>query len=129
CSKTRNLRTVNSSTSSAPKRAFLIARRPTARRPTASAPMATAPNAAAPSASANSRAAGTALDWPVSSRAIDDLHRVSNSDDRIYLFGAVMGAIHERATDSFQDTRRRLVPRALSACRHDRAGPAGLRSA
>jgi uncharacterized protein DUF6538 len=43
CSTTRNLPTVNSSTSSAPKRAFFITERPTTRLPIASAPMATAP--------------------------------------------------------------------------------------
>src|SRR6202043_2816824 len=76
CSTTRNLRTVNSSTSSAPSRAFLISRRPTTRRPIASAPMATAPNAAAPSASANRPAAETALDCPGNSGAICDLHQL-----------------------------------------------------
>jgi hypothetical protein len=70
---TRNLRTVNSSTSNAPKRAFLISRRPTKRRPIATAPTATAPSAAAPAASANRLAVETALDCPVVSRLIRDL--------------------------------------------------------
>jgi len=72
-SATRNLRTRNSSTSSAPKRAFLITRRPTARRPIANAPIASAPNAAAPSASANRWVATRGLDWLAASRAIGDL--------------------------------------------------------
>ncbi len=62
CSMTRSLRTVSSSTSSVPKRAFLIERRPTARWPIASAPTAIAPKAAAPSASARRLVAGAALE-------------------------------------------------------------------
>src|SRR4029077_17580486 len=75
-STTRNLRTVNSSTSSTPHRALLIARPPNARRAMANAPMATAPNAAAPNASANRLVAGTVLDCRITSRAMCDLHRL-----------------------------------------------------
>src|ERR1700726_647384 len=71
----RSLRTLSSSTSSDPKRARLITRRPTARRPMANAPMATAPNAAAPGAIAIRLVAGAALNGLVTSRAICDLFR------------------------------------------------------
>jgi len=71
CSTTRSLRTVKSSTSSAPIRAFLMTRRPTATWPIASAPMASAPIAAAPSTSADSLLAGRmALGRAVTSRVI-----------------------------------------------------------
>ena len=79
-SRTRSLRTVSSSTSSAPKRARLTVTRPSASRPMASAPTARAPNAAAPSASAIMLAAGMA--WarricarPMMSRGMHGLRR------------------------------------------------------
>ena len=70
-SRTRNLRTVGSSTSSAWKRAFLTVMRPSASRPIASAPTAMAPNAAAPIASAIMLVAGMASARRTISRGID----------------------------------------------------------
>src|SRR5262249_979972 len=74
-SRTRNLPTVRSSTSSAWKRAFLTVTRPSASRPIASAPTATAPNAAAPIASAIMLVAGTASARRTISRGIDGLRQ------------------------------------------------------
>jgi beta-lactamase class C len=70
-SRTRSLRTVSSSTSSAWKRAFLTVMRPSASRPIASAPTAMAPNAAAPIASAIMLVAGMASARRTISRGID----------------------------------------------------------
>src|SRR5262249_53296049 len=74
-SRTRNLPTVSSSTSSAWKRAFLTVTRPSASRPIASAPTATAPNAAAPIASAIMLVAGTASARRANLRGIDGLRQ------------------------------------------------------
>jgi hypothetical protein len=69
-SMTRSRRTVKSSTSSEPIRAFLIARRPITMRPIANAPIATAPTATAPSAAASKLRAGAALGRLVNARAM-----------------------------------------------------------